>query len=164
MSNLKVSKIIYKHYQNFLKEQIHGVSIEDLDENNVFEWKLILIGPKDSFYENGIFNCKIKFPNNFPLEPPKFIFNTRIYHPNIYSNGEVCISILHSPGDDKWGYEKSCERWRPVHNINSIILSILSLLSSPNDESPANIDAAIDWRNNIKLFQKKVNECVYLTL
>lgn len=67
----------------------------------------------------------------------------QMYHPNVYDDGTVCISILHAPGEDKWGYEKASERWLPVHTVESILVSVISMLSSPNDESPANIDAAV---------------------
>lgn len=58
-------------------------------------------------------------------------------------NGNVCISILHEPGDDKYGYEKASERWLPVHTVETILISVISLLADPNDESPANVDAAV---------------------
>ena len=61
----------------------------------------------------------------------------------VAKNGDVCISILHEPGDDKWGYESASERWRPVHSIESILISVISMLSNPNDESPANVDAGV---------------------
>jgi ubiquitin-conjugating enzyme E2 G1 len=57
--------------------------------------------------------------------------------------GDVCISILHEPGDDQFGYESASERWLPVHTVESILLSVMSMLSDPNIESPANIDAAV---------------------
>ena len=60
----------------------------------------------------------------------------------VYPDGRVCISILHPAGDDPNGYELASERWSPVHTVETILLSIISMLSSPNDESPANIDAA----------------------
>lgn len=58
-------------------------------------------------------------------------------------NGDVCISILHEPGDDKYGYEKAAERWLPVHTVETILLSVISMLADPNYESPANVDAAV---------------------
>ena len=92
----------------------------------------------------------------------------------------MCISILHDPGDDQWGYEKASERWLPVHTVTSIILSVISMLADPNDESPANVDAAVCshiihrptvWRANRALqkewrtdytgaFKKRVQRCV----
>ncbi|CAG8686289.1 17_t:CDS:1, partial [Acaulospora colombiana] len=44
--------------------------------------------------------------------------------------------------EDKYGYEDAGERWMPVHTVETILLSVISMLSSPNDESPANIEAA----------------------
>lgn len=58
-------------------------------------------------------------------------------------NGNVCISILHEPGDDRFGYEKASERWLPVHTVETILISVISMLADPNDESPANVDAAV---------------------
>ena len=62
---------------------------------------------------------------------------------SVHKDGEVCISILHEPGEDKYGYEKAEERWLPVHTVETILLSVISMISDPNDESPANVDAAV---------------------
>ncbi|KAK4987739.1 Ubiquitin-conjugating enzyme E2 15 [Elasticomyces elasticus] len=74
----------------------------------------------------------------------------------VYTNGEVCISILHPPEDDKYGYESAAERWSPVQTPETILLSVISMLSSPNDESPANVEAARLWREDPKEFRKRV--------
>jgi len=58
----------------------------------------------------------------------------------VYSNGEVCISILHTPGDDPLHYEKASERWSPVQGVRSVLMSVLSMLAEPNVESGANIE------------------------
>ena len=42
----------------------------------------------------------------------------------------------------------------------TILLSVISMLSSPNDESPANIEAAKLWRNDPVEFRKRVRRCV----
>ena len=154
---MKAIKVIMKNYEIFKNDPINGVSI-GINEDDIFNWDIIILGPKDSPYEGGVFTAKITFPSNFPLMPPKFVFTNEIFHPNVYDNGKVCISILHPPGDDKYNYESAEERWRPVHTINSILLSIISLLSSPNDESPANIDAAKMLRDDPEKFQRTVNE------
>ena len=64
---------------------------------------------------------------------------------SVDKDGNVCISILHEPGEDKWGYEKAEERWLPVHTVETILVSVISMLSDPNDESPANVDAAVRY-------------------
>ena len=156
----KAIKVISTHYRLFNEDDpVEGVSL-GMQEGNVFDWDFTIIGPKDTHYEGGVFKGKLKFPNNYPYSPPEFSLVTPIYHPNFYPDGKVCISILHPPGKDKYGYEKEEERWRPVHTVSSIMRSILTLFADPNDESPANVDAGIDWRDNRKLFIKKVNKCV----
>lgn len=66
--------------------------------------------------------------------------------PTVYANGEVCISILHAPGDDATGYESASERWSPVQSVEKILLSVISMLAEPNLESGANIDACVGFR------------------
>lgn len=78
----------------------------------------------------------------------------------MHADGKVCISILHPPGDDPMGYESAMERWSPVQSVESIMISIISMLSSPNDESPANVDAAKQWRDDREGFRKKVARIV----
>ena len=99
-------------------------------------------------------------PQDYPNKPPTVRFVSEMWHPNVYADGRVCISILHSPGDDPMGYEQASERWSPVQTVETIMLSIISMLSSPNDESPANIDAAKQFREDFPGFRKKVAQCV----
>jgi ubiquitin-conjugating enzyme E2 G2 len=80
------------------------------------------------------------------------------------SDGRVCISILHSPGDDPLGYESSSERWSPVQSVEKILLSVVSMLAEPNDESPANVDASKMWRENREEFNKIAQRIVRSTL
>lgn len=110
--------------------------------------------------EGGFFKAHLHFPKEYPLRPPRMKFVTEIWHPNIEKNGDVCISILHEPGDDKWGYEKASERWLPVHTVETILISVISMLADPNDESPANVDAAKEWRESYPEFKRKVARCV----
>lgn len=73
----------------------------------------------------------------------------------VYENGEVCISILHPPGEDKWGYERPEERWLPVHSVETILISVISMLSDPNDQSPANIEAAVRFYLIVALYASR---------
>ncbi|KAJ9062562.1 Ubiquitin-conjugating enzyme E2 15 [Entomophthora muscae] len=118
------------------------------------------MGPADTIYEGGFFKALLSFPRNYPQMPPTLKFTTEMWHPNVYPDGKVCISILHPPGEDKWGYESASERWLPIHTVETIIVSVISMLSSPNDESPANLEAAIEWRESYPTFKKKVQRLV----
>ena len=95
-------------------KDLPGISC-GLVDNNVFEWEVMLMMNDDCKYYGGItnaytaifkqlirflggfFRARLSFPPEYPLMPPKMKFETPIFHPNIYPNGDVCISILHPP-------------------------------------------------------------------
>uniref|UniRef100_A0AAQ4QYN2 UBC core domain-containing protein n=1 Tax=Gasterosteus aculeatus aculeatus TaxID=481459 RepID=A0AAQ4QYN2_GASAC len=79
--------------------------------------------PPDSPYQGGVFFLTIHFPTDYPFKPPKVAFTTRIYHPNINSNGSICLDILRS-------------QWSPALTISKVLLSICSLLCDPNPDDP----------------------------
>jgi ubiquitin-protein ligase len=83
-----------------------------------------------------------------------------MFHPNIRSTGEVCISILHPPGADAFEYEDRSERWNPVHTAESILISVISMLSDPNCESPENVEAARIYRTNKPEYMRRVRRTV----
>lgn len=116
----------------------------------------------------GNFRARLCFPPTYPLSPPTLKFLTPLFHPNIYADGTVCISILHPPEDDAYGYEKASERWSPVQTPITILLSVVSLLNGPNDESPANVEAArlfrLERETGDKAFRRRCRECVRATL
>lgn len=152
---LKRLQIEYKKYMEDTPEYYSIM----MNEDNLYCWNIILFGPHDSIFEGGMFKCMILFPKTYPNNPPQFKFITPLFHPNIYPDGKVCISILHE-GEDVYGYESISERWTPSQSVNSILMSILSIINSPNFESPANIDASVMWKNNIKEYKKRIYRIV----
>ena len=57
------------------------------------------MGPPDTPYEGGFFQAEMTFPKDYPNLPPTLQFTSEFWHPNVYPDGKVCISILHSPGE-----------------------------------------------------------------
>lgn len=145
------------------RNPVEGFSAGLVDENNIYEWEVMIMGPADTLFEGGVFRARLSFPFNYPVMPPTLRFISEMWHPNVYPDGTVCISILHEPGEDKYGYERPEERWLPVHTVETIMLSVISMLSSPNLESPANPDAARDMREHPDIFKKKVQRVVRLS-
>nr|XP_005906732.2 PREDICTED: ubiquitin-conjugating enzyme E2 G1 [Bos mutus] len=143
------------------KNPVEGFSAGLIDDNDLYRWEVLIIGPPDTLYEGGVFKAHLTFPKDYPLRPPKMKFITEIWHPNVDKNGDVCISILHEPGEDKYGYEKPEERWLPIHTVETIMISVISMLADPNGDSPANVDAAKEWREDRNgEFKRKVARCV----
>eukprot|EP01100_Stratorugosa_tubuloviscum_P011933 TRINITY_DN5441_c1_g1_i3.p1 TRINITY_DN5441_c1_g1~~TRINITY_DN5441_c1_g1_i3.p1 ORF type:complete len:168 (-),score=63.77 TRINITY_DN5441_c1_g1_i3:272-775(-) len=151
--------LLSKQLRELNSSQTEGFSAGIVDDN-IFIWDILIIGPTDTLYEGGMFKARLTFPIDYPNLPPKLSFLTRIWHPNVHENGDVCISILHPPGEDRYGYESASERWLPIHTVETIIISVISMLSDPNPDSPANIDAAKQWRDDRAEFKRRVANCV----
>lgn len=112
-------------------------------EDSLFRWNVVIIGEEGTLYEGAILNAQISFPQNYPFEPPQMKFTQKMFHPNIFPDGRVCISILHKPEIDVTNeQERLDEKWRPVLGVKEIVLSVLCVLYEPNLDSPANVDAA----------------------
>ncbi|KAE8688305.1 Ubiquitin-conjugating enzyme E2 5A [Hibiscus syriacus] len=60
----------------------------------MFHWQATIVGPSDSPYAGGVFLVTIHFPPDYPFKPPKVAFRTKVFHPNINSNGSICLDIL----------------------------------------------------------------------
>ncbi len=138
-----------------------GFSVGLIDDNDFYKWSVCFTGPEDSIYEGGFFKAVLTFPGDFPQSPPEMKFITEMWHPNIYTDGKVCISILHNPGVDEFNpQEKAEERWRPVLGVEAILISVISMLMDPNCDSPANIDAGVEFRKNPSEYKQKVRKLV----
>lgn len=164
MGENQASLLLGKQLKELSRHPVDGFSAGLVDDSNLFEWNVAIMGPPDTLYEGGYFNAIMSFPPDYPNSPPSVRFTSEMWHPNVYPDGRVCISILHGPGHDPNGYELASERWSPVHTVETILLSIISMLSSPNDESPANIDAAKEWREHRHEFKKKIRRIVRQSL
>lgn len=158
MKRIKSAIILERDFYRIKKVGNELFSI-GLCNDDIYTWNVLIFGPSDTLYENGVIPAQMIFPKDYPDLPPIFRFTCKMWHPNIDERGNVCISILHY-GDDQYGDEKIGERWMPVRDPESIIISIISLLSAPNIDSPANVEAAIQLRKNKTRYEEKVMEYV----
>lgn len=133
-------------FKSLQEEPVEGFRVKIADEDNLFEWEVALFGPPSTLYEGGYFKARMRFPHDYPYSPPSVKFLTKVWHPNVYENGDLCISILHPPIDDPQSGELPCERWNPTQNVRTVLLSVISLLNEPNTYSPANVDASVMYR------------------
>jgi ubiquitin-conjugating enzyme E2 R len=100
------------------------------------------------------------FTNNYPYSPPTFKFLRPMFHPNIYPDGKLCISILHAPGEDEQSGESAMERWSPLQGVESVLRSVLLLLDDPEVSSPANVDAGVMYRKDRAAYIQKAKQDV----
>ncbi|CAD7926192.1 unnamed protein product [Amoebophrya sp. A120] len=157
MTSSIAKQLLSKQLIELTKDEANGFSVGLEDDSNLFKWRVCFEGPQDSLYEGGLFTALLTFPTDFPNSPPDMVFETELFHPNIYPDGKVCISILHPPGTDAFNEQETAdERWRPILGVESILMSVLSMLLDPNPDSPANADAAVMYRDNRDQWKKKV--------
>eukprot|EP00403_Amphidinium_massartii_P019886 CAMPEP_0178431726 /NCGR_PEP_ID=MMETSP0689_2-20121128/32009_1 /TAXON_ID=160604 /ORGANISM="Amphidinium massartii, Strain CS-259" /LENGTH=166 /DNA_ID=CAMNT_0020053673 /DNA_START=69 /DNA_END=569 /DNA_ORIENTATION=- len=141
------------------KDDSSGFSVGLQDDSDFFKWRVVFEGPPDSLYEGGIFTAILNFPSDFPNNPPEMKFETEMWHPNIYPDGRVCISILHPPGVDRFNEQETAdERWRPILGVQAILMSVISMLVDPNLNSPANVDAAVHMKNDPDGWKRRVRQ------
>ncbi|KAK0132067.1 Ubiquitin-conjugating enzyme E2 R2 [Merluccius polli] len=112
-------KALMLEMKSLQDEPVEGFKITLVDESDMYNWEVAIFGPPNTHYEGGYFKARIKFPMDYPYAPPAFRFLTKMWHPNIYENGDVCISILHPPVDDPQSGELPSERWNPTQNVSS---------------------------------------------
>ncbi|KAK6513541.1 hypothetical protein TWF281_005164 [Arthrobotrys megalospora] len=99
------------------------------DDSDLHHWRAGLRGTPDSPYEGGVWEIDITIPDNYPLAPPTIKFITKICHPNVHiKTGEICLDLLKSA-------------WAATYTISSTMTAIQTLLTSPEPDSPLNVDA-----------------------
>ncbi|KAK9202244.1 hypothetical protein WN944_017454 [Citrus x changshan-huyou] len=113
------SKRILKELKDLQKDPPTSCSAGPVAED-MFHWQATIMGPPDSPYAGGVFLVSIHFPPDYPFKPPKVAFRTKVFHPNINSNGSICLDILK-------------EQWSPALTISKdeiaagLVLCLLKL-------------------------------------
>ncbi|GMK60033.1 hypothetical protein CspeluHIS016_0902500 [Cutaneotrichosporon spelunceum] len=105
------------------------ISIEMVDDNP-FHLIGAFPGPGDTPYEGGYYEIDIVIPDGYPFEAVKMKFITKVYHPNVSSaSGAICLDILKN-------------KWSPVLTLKSTLISLQSLLCSPEPNDPQDAEVA----------------------
>jgi len=138
-------KRLKKEFEDLRQEPLLHCEANPSDENDFLQWNAKIMGPKDTPYENGVFKLFMIFPQDYPFRPPKITFITKIFHPNINSNGGICLDILK-------------EAWSPALTISKILLSICSLLADPNPNDPLVPDIAKMYHENRAKYDQMARE------
>lgn len=99
-------------------------------------------GASGTPYEKGIFDIDIVIPSNYPFEPPRMFFITKVWHPNISSQtGAICLDILK-------------DQWSPALTIKTALLSLQALLCAPEPNDPQDAQVARMYLENHDEFIK----------
>ncbi|TFK42794.1 ubiquitin-conjugating enzyme/RWD-like protein [Crucibulum laeve] len=128
-----VAKRLSSELMTLMMSSSPGISAFPRNESNLFEWIGTIEGPNETIYAGLNFKISISFPSNYPYVAPTIKFDTPCYHPNVdITSGAICLDILQ-------------DKWSAVYSVQTILLSLQSLLGEPNNASPLNPDAAALW-------------------
>jgi ubiquitin-conjugating enzyme E2 M len=104
-----------------------------------------IITPDEGMYKGASFSFSFAINTNYPHEPPKVKCIPKIYHPNVDLEGNVCLNILR-------------EDWKPVLNLNSVMVGLQYLFLEPNPTDPLNKEAAEVMMKNRSQFNSNVTQ------
>ncbi|CAK9785844.1 uncharacterized protein COLE_01714 [Cutaneotrichosporon oleaginosum] len=140
-STLSKRRLI-RDFKRLTAEAPEGISGSPCPDN-IMVWNAVIFGPADTPFEDGSFRLTLTFTDAYPNKPPTVRFVSRMFHPNIYNNGELCLDILQN-------------RWSPTYDVAAILTSVQSLLNDPNPSSPANVEAATLFKDNKQEYERRV--------
>ena len=133
-------ELIYRPIANL------GCTFGLFNEDDFYRWRVTFLGPKDSLYKGGMFYLELKFPKDYPNNPPQINFLTPIFHPNVcpYKNslGLVCHNFI--------------KNWNPSYTVGFIFTKLYALFYQVNPESAFDKEIANEYLFNRPLYESKV--------
>mmetsp|Transcript_24433 Transcript_24433/g.38070 ORF Transcript_24433/g.38070 Transcript_24433/m.38070 type:complete len:174 (-) Transcript_24433:44-565(-) len=141
-----VKKRLLRDYKSLLRNPPIGVTAAP-HEKNIMHWDAVILGPEGTCFSPGVFYLDIEFSNDYPQKAPKVRFLTKMFHPNIYASGLICLDILQ-------------DQWSSTFDVSGVLTSIQSLLADPNPNSPANSEAARMYVEDRGQYERRVRKLV----
>ena len=136
-----------------------GCTVGLFDKNDLFNWKVSLLGPKDSLYSGGIFFLRLTFPNDYPNNPPKIYFITPIYHINVCpfknTNEAETLGTIH---EGLFNYKKPQLDEINKDNtikVKEILTKLYAIFYRPNKNYFFGKERENEYENNISLYESK---------
>jgi ubiquitin-conjugating enzyme E2 I len=137
------------------------------------KWTAGVPGKEGTIWQGGLYKLRLVFPTNFPAkvksrwysfneaffsssflktptlnwQPPTVSFTPPLFHPNVYDDGKICLSIINDYQD-----------WKPSINVKQILLGVQDLLDTPNPNSPANGPANKLFTREPEQYKEKIKK------
>ncbi|PAV24326.1 ubiquitin-conjugating enzyme [Pyrrhoderma noxium] len=145
MATSKAIKRITKEWKDLSDEPIEGIVASPVSETDLTVWAGYIDAGTNTPYKGGRFKFELEFPEGFPSKPPKFHFTTRIYHPGVNEQGQVCLPFLR-------------DEWKPAMQLSYVLREIQEKLNNPQPDDPFEPDIAMTLKENPTQFLAKAQE------
>ena len=126
-----------------------------LIDNDIFKWKVTMVGPQDTPYSGGIFTIRIEFPNDYPKHGPEFIFLNKMYHLNVnfssntkYKKGHVCLNTI-----NQWNSYGNVDG-QPNYGVKQALFDIFCLFYNQGTDGPFDDNMAKLYKNEPEKFKE----------
>ncbi|KAK6123301.1 hypothetical protein DH2020_019442 [Rehmannia glutinosa] len=139
-------KRLMRDFKRLQQDPPAGISGAPQD-NNITLWNAVIFGVMDALIVTGTFKLTLQFTEDYPNKAPTVRFVSRMFHPNIYADGSICLDILQN-------------QWSPIYDVAAILTSIQVIVVRPNPNSPANSEAARMFSENKREYNRRVREIV----
>src|ERR1700747_1730151 len=147
MSASRMARILKEFKKLQETPSVTGMYDVTVSDNNVEQLQAFIYGPEDTPYYGYKFEVVIKFTDEYPFKPVVVSFITKIKHVNIYGTG-ICLNILKAEG------------WSPIMTVNSVLVSLVNLLGSPNFSDALDMDLKNMYDNDKNKYETYVkNYC-----
>ena len=140
-------KRLHDEFSNLSKEPLFSLGCTvGLNNDNIYQWRVTMLGPIDSLYKEGLFYIELAFPENYPESPPKIRFLTPIYHLNVFSGadnnlGRICPNFITS--------------WKPSTNAKEILTKLYTIFYKNDLENAFDLDKKEEYKKHYDLFRAK---------
>ncbi|XP_077997273.1 NEDD8-conjugating enzyme UBE2F-like [Glandiceps talaboti] len=146
-------KLLVKEVQELEANLPASCKVHFDDEHKLHLFK-ITISPEEGHWKSGKFHFKVEVPEDYNMVPPKVTCETKIWHPNIAENGDICLSLLRDYSVDGTG-------WAPTRKLKDVVWGLNSLFSDLlNFDDPLNIEAAEHFYRDREGFKSKAYDYV----
>ncbi|CAM9789536.1 unnamed protein product [Discosporangium mesarthrocarpum] len=131
-----------REIQDFQKNPPDGIRFLPQEEDSIAEIHVEIMGPVGTPYDGGRFHMKLVLSNDFPHSPPRGFFLTKIFHPNVAPNGDICVNTLKRD-------------WTPEVTLSHVLQVIRCLLIVPFPESSLNEEAGKLFMESYAEFERR---------
>lgn len=142
---MAATRRLQREFQDLKTAGLKAFRDVQVDESNMLLWQGLLV-PDAAPYSKGAFKIEIVFPAEYPFKPPKIVFKTKIYHPNVDEKGQICLPIV------------SVENWKPATKTEQVIQALANLINEPEPDHPLRGDLAEEYTRDRKKFMKNAEE------
>eukprot|EP01059_Diplonema_ambulator_P036121 TRINITY_DN887_c0_g4_i1.p2 TRINITY_DN887_c0_g4~~TRINITY_DN887_c0_g4_i1.p2 ORF type:complete len:147 (+),score=39.03 TRINITY_DN887_c0_g4_i1:759-1199(+) len=133
-----------KEFTDLLRDPLEGIMVSPVSNTDLFTWKAAVMAPEGSIYEGGVFFIKLEFPRDYPFKAPRVRFVTKIYHPNINTNGGSCLDIIYN--------------WAPSLTIRKVLYACRRLLTEFEPDDPLEPEIALLYKREHAVFVERARQ------